>query len=129
MKKPRLTTLETRAARALEHLTEPGTAESFTVEWRKSRTWGNIAVIETGRGKAAEASGCGYDKLSACVVEYLRQLPDPAAVQAIRGCSGAGIRSVIDRLAEVGWNLEHVHNGRAEDGFRLSRITPVPASR
>lgn len=126
MKKPKLTPLESRASRALAHLAAPGGEIYFTVEWRKSRTWGSIAVIEADGGKAAEASGCGYDKLSACVVDFLYLMPDPAAAQAIAGASGAGIGTIKRRLAETGWNFEEVAATSGTDTFRLSRTAPEP---
>ena len=120
------TITEKRAARALAHLTDPAAVETFAVDWKKSRTWGRTASVNVRGGRAALASGCGYDKLSACVVEYLSEAPAPELVAAIRGCGGSGIRNVIDKARAAGWNLEHVHDGNTVDVFRLSRITPRP---
>ena len=116
------TITEKRAAASLAHLTDPAAVETFAVDWKKSRTWGYTASVNTHHGRAALASGCGYDKLSAVVVEYLCEAPAPELVEAIRGCGGSGIRNVIDKARAAGWNLEHVHNGNDTDVFRLSRI-------
>jgi hypothetical protein len=116
------TITEKRAAASLAHLSEPSAVETFAVDWKKSATWGYTASVNTYHGRAALASGCGYDKLSACVVEYLCEAPAPELVEAVRGCGGSGIRNVIDKARAAGWNLEHVHNGNNTDVFRISRI-------
>lgn len=89
----------------------------FAVYWAKSNVWGLRPRIEWHGKKAARASGCGYDKLSAVLVDFLHPL-----VPEVAGCSGAGVGSVIQRMAEHGWKLEHVYEGKTEDGFRIARI-------
>jgi len=88
----------------------------FAMLWRPSRTWGRVAVILWRGEKAAEASGCGYDKESACLVAFLYPL-----VKEVGGCGGAGLRTVQDRLSGAGWLLEHTYDGKAEDGYRITR--------
>lgn len=109
--------MERRAKAACEAIAAAGHGV-LEIEWRKSRDYGLCpAVIWQGQ-KAAHASGCGYDKLSAVLASFLRFL-DPEAWRA----SGAGVRSVQDRMAAAGWTLEHTANGRAYDVFTLTRTT------
>lgn len=107
--------LQKRAARACAEIEEQGYGVIF-VEWRKSRVYGYCPCILYHREKAAYASGCGYDKLSAVLAEYLEPL-----VPGIERCSGAGETSIIEFLAEHGWELKHTYSGNTEDGFTLTR--------
>lgn len=84
--------------------------------WKKSATWGRCPSIAYRGEKAAHASGCGYDKESACLCEFLSSLA-PDGIHA----SGAGFRTVVDKLAMAGWLLEKTYSGATEDGYRLSR--------
>ena len=88
----------------------------FTVEWIKSKTWGRCARIRFNGDTAAHASGCGYDKLSAVVDEFLRPLAPEA-----EHTGGCGIRSTIEAMAACGWTLTHAYEGKNEDGFRIER--------
>lgn len=117
MPKEKLTVMQKRAKDACEEIVRYGDM-NFSVEWCKSNTWGRRPRIMHRGEKAAHASGCGYDKLSAVLVEFLRWLvPD-----GLPGCSGAGVRTVQNRLKEAGWLLEHLYDGQREDGFRISKI-------
>lgn len=112
--------MEKRAAEACEDYTRNG-GGSFTVDWKKSATWGNCPRIDYRGEKAAYASGCGYDKLSAVLVEYLGWLAPEG--QRLSG-SGAGVRTVQDNLRVFGWELVHDYDGNREDGFTLKKIQP-----
>jgi hypothetical protein len=112
-----MTTVEKRAFEACRTIKEFG-ALSFSVVWVKSNTWGMCPRIEWRGKKAAYASGCGYDKLSAVLVDFLHPL-----VPELAGCSGAGVSSVADRLAKHGWMLIHEYDGQREDGFSIRRVT------
>jgi len=118
MKTKRLTTTEQRQKTFADNLTANG-GGTINIEWRKSRDYGYCPAVLNYRGeKIAYASGCGYNKLSAVLVEALSfLLPD----RALAGCSGAGERSVTDRLADHGWKLERTANGNTFDSFHLSR--------
>ena len=117
MRKPQ-GTMEKRAAGACHVFDELG-GGTFHVEWRKSRTWGRCPAVMWHGDKAAYASGCGYDKLSTVVCEFLRWLPGTPEHGLISG--GAGVRSAIEELAACGWTLIHEYDGKTEDGFRLER--------
>jgi hypothetical protein len=78
--------------------------------------WGLNPCINFRGAKAAIASGCGYDKLSAVVAEFLSAL-----VPTVGHKSGCGIDSVIEELKLNGWELKHTYNGKTEDGFELRR--------
>lgn len=118
MPKERLTVMQKRAKDACGEIVRYGSM-NFSVEWCKSSTWGRCPRIMHQGEKAAHASGCGYDKLSAVLAEFLTWLvPD-----GLPGCSGAGVRTVQDKLKAAGWMLEHLYDGKWEDGFRISKIT------
>lgn len=114
--KRRIGKIEARAISACNEI-KNGMLSDFRMEWRKSYTWGRVAVILYHGEKAAEASGCGYDKESACLAAFLYPLSDK-----VGGCGGAGFSTVRDHLATDGWKLEHTYNGKWEDGFRIERI-------
>ena len=113
-----MTKQEKRAADACESYREWGGGR-FSVEWVKSRTWGHCPRIMWRDQKAAYASGCGYDKISAVLAEYLQSLVPEAELLRT---AGAGLRAVELLLAEHGWKLEQTHNGRTEDGFKLTKM-------
>lgn len=115
--KRRIGKIEARAIAACEDI-KNGRLSDFNMEWRKSATWNRVAVILYRGEKAAEASGCGYDKESACLSSFLYPLSDK-----VGGCHGAGFSSVRDALASAGWTLEHTYNGKYEDGYRITRAT------
>lgn len=99
--KTKLTRMETRAQAWCERVKESdiGEPSTFAVEWRRSRTWGRIAVIETHEGKAAEASGCGYNKESAALAQFLEYLGETEDERrAIARNAGAGFSSVACAL-------------------------------
>lgn len=122
MRKPK-TTLERRAAAACAQIQEWGSCD-FSVEWVKSSTWGFCPRVVWRGEKVAHASGCGYDKLSAVLAEFLTWLVADSATDLGHGC---GLGTVQDRLAKCGWRLEHTYNGAREDGFRLTRL-PQPST-
>lgn len=110
-----MTTMERRAQEACQRIEANGSMD-FAVYWAKSNVWGRCPRIEWRGKKAAHASGCGYDKLSAVLVDFLYPL-----VPELAGCSGAGVSRVIQRMAEHGWILEHAYEGRTEDGFTITK--------
>lgn len=118
--KQRIGKIEARAIAACEAI-KNGSLSDFSIEWRKSACWGRVAAITYRGEKAAEASGCGYDKESACLVAFLYPL-----TKDIGRCGGAGLRTVQDRLKAAGWILTHTFNGKHEDGYRIERAE-VPA--
>ncbi len=93
----------------------------FTVEWRRSQMWGNNAVIcNYGGEKMVIASGCGYDKESAAVVQLLHYLVEDQNERFLsRG--GAGMQIAKQELAKKGWILEKTHSGVREDGYFIYR--------
>ena len=92
----------------------------IAIVWRHSRTWGLCPRLEWGREKIAYANGCGYDKLSTVLADVLRWLPD-IDHNKIAGTMGAGESGVRQALAEYGYTLTHVYDGRHEDAFTLTR--------
>ena len=122
--KTKLTKIQTRARNYCNDLLQRG-GMTINVEWRKSSSYGRCPVIEYGREKIAYASGCGYDKLSAALVEALSfLLPETEETGCGGGlskCSGAGLSSVQTCLQENGWTLEQTANGKTFDAFKLSR--------
>jgi len=121
----KFTTLEKRAIESLKPIRDGEyTTYHFEVRWVRSQQWGYNPSITTREGKAAHASGCGYDKLSAVLADFLRFLYKPGTdeYRAICAKNSAGLSAVQDQLKELGWNLEQTFNGQVEDGFKLSRI-------
>lgn len=115
--KEKLTVMQKRAKSACEEIARYGSS-NFSVEWKKSRTWGRCPRIMHRGKKAAHASGYGYDKLSAVLVGFLGWL----VPGHLNRCYGAGVRSVQEKLKEAGWMLEHLYEDNSKDGFRISRI-------
>lgn len=114
--KEKLTTIEKRAEHYCNQIKEWG-SEDFGMEWRKSKTWGRIAVISNSSGeKCAEASGCGYDKESACLACFLVFLCPSTA-----GTGGAGFNAVQAACKKDGWKLEKTASGKTFDGYRITK--------
>jgi hypothetical protein len=115
--------IETRARDYCRHLieTEGG---SILVHWKKSSMYGSNPVIRDQTGEiCTRISGCGYDKLSACLCEALHWLfPDPVNLG-----SGAGVRRVQENLLKRGWILEHRQRAGDVDLFTLAPVQPDPA--
>lgn len=110
--------METRAFNACQDIKAYGSA-TIRVDWRKSKTWGMCPRIDWHGEKAAYAGGCGYNKESAVLAEFLQWLaPDP---WIIGQHYGAGLRAVQDELAKLGWTLTQVYSGNREDGYRIER--------
>jgi len=119
VKKIKLTKVEQRAHDACETYARWGHGD-FQVHWVKSKTWGNVPHINWRNEKASYASGCGYDKLSAVVADFLKYLPGAPNAGLFGGC---GISSLQDYLLlDCGWKLVHVYDGKTEDGFNLTKI-------
>jgi len=95
----------------------------FRMVFAKSRTWGWCPTLETcGETVLARASGCGYDKESACLASalcFLAKSDDGRA--AISRTHSAGFRSVQEALAAQGWELCKVYDGKAENGYTVRR--------
>jgi hypothetical protein len=108
--------MEARAYQACEWIKQ-GEPYTITVEWRRSRAYGLCPAIETYEGKAAYAGGCGYDKLSAVLCEFLCWLSPRGYLKS----SGAGESSVIAELAELGYQLSHLAVTRTSDVFKIQR--------
>jgi hypothetical protein len=90
----------------------------FRIVWVKSKTWGHNPNVQYLGITVGRASGCGYDKESAALVEFLRFLaPDSNVYDA----SGAGFRAVVRVLDEAGWTLEKTYSGKSEDGYSITR--------
>ena len=115
--KEKLTTIEKRAEHYCNLIKEWG-KEDFGMEWRKSRTWGSIAVVANAAGeKCSEASGCGYDKKSACLSGFLVFL-----CLSVKGTGGVGFRAVQTACESDGWKLEKTASGKTFDGYRITKI-------
>lgn len=116
--KKRYNETEKAAIRACEIIKRDGEA-TFNIIWVKSRTWGYNPNVKWGNQTVGKASGCGYDKESAALVEFLRfLLPEDEYLSG----SGAGFNSVSFELSKYGWNLEKTYSGKTEDGYKIERI-------
>jgi hypothetical protein len=122
-KAPKLTVTEKRAleyCRGLIH----NQGGAVSVDWANSRTWGANPRIEHLGGKCSNISGCGYDKLSACLAEVLRFLfpLNSKAHSDVHGTGGAGESAVSRALREYGWNLTKTASGKMYDVFSLAPV-------
>ena len=93
-----------------------GLTYSLSMEWKRSRVWGANPVLTYNGTTVAKASGCGYDKESAALADFLSRLVPEAARS-----SGAGFQSVVDAMAAAGWELKKTYCGVREDGYELRR--------
>ena len=114
-----MTKMQKRAHAACEQIKISaafGMAFKFAILWRRSPTWGYCPTIQYNGEKAAYASGCGYDKASAVLAEFLAPLAPEVSRHA-----GAGVSSVIDELSKHGWKLVQTYNGSLEDAFEIRK--------
>jgi hypothetical protein len=125
-KASKLTTTEKRAVALCESIRQTvtdGGSYPVTVEWVDSRTWGsNPRILHHGE-KVTNVSGCGYCKHSTALAEALRWLGSTEEEKhSIGRKGGAGVRAVVDALAECGWKLECVSSGKSWDAYHVSKI-------
>lgn len=116
---------------------------SCVVEWRKSRVWGYNPKLEGWNGSErviARCSGCGYDKLSTVVADFINRTPAMLAKiqeltawstehrpygfsgyngSALTASGGVGIGSLIDGLRALGLSVVHT-SGDISDHFTFS---------
>jgi len=134
MKTKNLTRRESRALAYCDSILRAiadGYPAAVTVEWRKSRTWGRNPVILDNRGEpCTDVSGCGYCKHSTALADCLRFLaPEESPHRlAIHRAGGAGVSTVISRLADAGFVLRPVASVRTFDAYELTAATPTPAA-
>ena len=132
VKKPKATKLTTCEQRAkvwcdkMQSLSEC----PLHVEWKRSRDYGYNPVIETHNGKATNVSGCGYDKLSTCLADFLRFLAptDSPEYRAIWKTHGAGEYAVMDALKLAGWELKKTGSGKSWDAYTLAKLPATEAT-
>ena len=111
----KLTTIERRAKQACAEIARDKSGD-LQVLWARSRDWGFCPRIEYRGRKVAHTSGCGYDKLSQVLADFLRFL-----VPEVWACGGAGVSRVIAVMRQHGWDLTYVYNGNREDFFTLKQ--------
>jgi hypothetical protein len=112
----KLTKMESRAKAACLTF-EQNSGGEFSVKWTPSKTWGNTAAAYHYGEKCSLASGCGYDKQSAAIADFLRFL-----VPDVWSKGGAGFSSCVRVMKENGWTLECTYNGKTEEGYKLTKI-------
>ena len=123
-KAPKLTTCERRALVFCQSLADNDGGQ-IQVHWSRGGTYGSQASIYSGTGGLCyRTGGCGFDKLSSCLANVLRFMAPLGADEHRRiwGAGGAGLCSVQDRLAAIGWKLEQIVNSKNLDVFQLSRM-------
>lgn len=114
--------LDDRAARWCRATEENGEG-FFAIEEKPSKTWGYIPSISTHEGVAARASGCGYDKKSATLAQFLGSLGG-----TIVFTGGAGYHSVVEACAVIGWKLEQVGWTKRSTSYKISRAPLTPCA-
>lgn len=110
--------LEQRAVNFCRAIERTGKG-AFTVEEKPSRTWGYIPSISTHEGTAARASGCGYDKRSAVLAQFLGSLGG-----RIASTDAAGEAAVIAACREQGWELAQVGGSKRSTTYTITRLKP-----
>lgn len=118
----KLNKTEQRAKDYCNHIRGRGEG-SFTIEWKKSRTWGmNPTIQNYSDERMVSVSGCGYCKHSTALAEMLRFLgaseEDTSAIWAKGGC---GVDSVVEALHQQGWHLKSVHWTKTSDTYTITR--------
>lgn len=118
----KLTTVERRAKDYCDDIRRFSGA-TINVEWISSKIWGSNPRIMGYNGKCTNISGCGYDKLSACLASFLCFLfpMDSDEHHDIARTGGAGVSSVQEAMARNGWDLECVASGKTFDVFKVTK--------
>jgi len=118
----------------------------FTIEWKKSRTWGSNPHLEariehwdgTYSYATATASGCGYDKESTVIADIFNQflkyklyqplvpeLPYGIYISQWRHYSGGIGTDCYYKIAEaIGGKFEHIASGKTFDAYEYTDNTP-----
>jgi hypothetical protein len=118
--KSKMTTTEKRAYALCESIRR-NDGGSVTVEWIKSATWGSNPRIMHHGEKCTNISGSGYCKHSAALASALLYLGTTEEERrSIARTQGAGVSSVRDALAALGWKLECVASGNSFDAYTLT---------
>jgi hypothetical protein len=112
----KLTKLEKRAKSACEMFARDNGGD-FSLKWTPSKTWGSTAGCYHYGEKCSLASGCGYDKQSQVIADFLRFL-----VPDVWRCGGVGFSACVRAMAAGGWTLECTYNGKSEEGYKLTKI-------
>jgi hypothetical protein len=117
----------------------------FSIEWKKSRTWGNCprldAFIEYKDGTTARvssyASGCGYCKESTVIADVFNtalkykiyQMPEgvklPYGIRSdyYKGFSGGiGVNSYYDIATAIGGEFKRVATGKTFDAYKYTDL-------
>lgn len=123
---PKLSTLETRAARfcaaAREAITR-GETVPLALDWRDNREGIQAVALDAYGAPMARTGGGGYCKESTALADSLRFLGSTEAEQhEIHKTGGAGPRSTIAALATQGIRLRHVAHGKKFDAYELAPL-------
>jgi hypothetical protein len=94
---------------------------TFRLRWTRGGMYGRQIHAEVGNTTVARTCGCGYDKLSTAIADFLRFL-----VPNVWQCGGTGYSTVANELERNGWTLERIYNGKDEDGYKISRSVNMP---
>ena len=94
---------------------------SITIEWSRA---GHPTLFSPTGAKCAHAGGGGYCKESTVLADALRFLfpPDSPEYMKIWTGGGAGVPSVQNRLAALGWALSNTGTGKSFDCYQIQRI-------
>lgn len=114
---------ERAAYQACSRIREGSGVWYFSIIWKRSATWGHNPNVHFRGEIVGKASGCGYDKESAALAEFLHFLPvSPDDQRAVWATSGCGFNSVVESLAILEWKLVKTYSGKTEDGYTIERI-------
>lgn len=112
-----------RLCQSIVDRNEAGDAYGFTVEWIKSKTWGNNPVIRFGDDRCCSVSGCGYCKHSTALAETLQFLGrDDEERNKIAALGGTGVNNFMAKMHELGWLMRFVSSTKTTDTYTIERI-------
>ena len=99
-----------------------GTEHTFAIHWKRSRDYGyNPQIYDLNGKNLIRVSGCGYDKRSAALAEYLCNLPtlEENDRKKIRSTGGSGEANVLRKLLEFGFKLEPLYTDSKVDVYKV----------
>lgn len=117
--KPKLNQTEKNALAMCQRIQEYGRG-TLNIEWSRA---GHASLFSPMGVKCAHAGGGGYCKESTVLADALRFLYpiESPEYYTIWKTGGAGVRSVENALAGLGWKLDPSGKGKAFDCYTITR--------
>ena len=100
-----------------------GTEHTFAIHWKRSKNYGNNPHIYDLDGRDfIRVSGCGYDKRSTALADYLCNLPtlEENDRKKIRSTGGSGEAHVFRKVLEFGFKVEGLYTDALVDVYKVT---------